>query len=765
MATETDRSPRPGLLSVSLQSPTLSANTDKPLTRAELNAGLLAGSKLGKVPLMTAALDLGATVNIADAKGATPLHYAALFGHADAVALLGERGAADDYKRDMDQETRGMGAGGGPVKNIRVYNSPLHWALVRGQVKCVWLLLTMGYSPLDVDECGNNSMHLACTCTATSRETQLLLVKTLMCAGFDPDARNWYGQRAADLLPSDAHEARRLLARASETTRCPSTGVPFGSEELRYLCHSSGLFFSEEASASVTVRAYEPTMEELEQEVPGVPVRPQVTMPARMGSDLLYKVADAESALETALNPFLPPTLAPALGATTHAATARSPTGGGFGSARKPTEDSVEKKKSEPVTPSAPLGRTIAAIAEEEEEEEDDSECSDSDINFRTKGKPKHAIGASSFDFDASGNATRAASAGSDKGAPRKASNESEGAFSASLLDVEGDTVLAPARELTPPEQEPFLFFGMEHVNNLDACASAVASMKGDPALLARYGLLLRRMAACRAVTAAVSALNARRPVSHRADVTPLLQAIKEAQDSGLPTTSAVLEEARVSASMAIIEAELAACIHVVRSIRVANHSNDADVSRIRIAVEEAQRLDALAADKMEAYARLIPVTANVTADVSPKPVVIIDSMPSVQGETEGFNTSRQQLTISPSVAEVGEAAGESRDQEHVQRNPKLCPDLPGINTALMTKATTLADRLTCEIGVTDAVLAAQKAKACVDDAGTWPQNNIKIYICVLFYISASCCSRRARVRGPQLAASPGIDSGRDDRH
>jgi hypothetical protein len=87
-------------------------------------------------------------------------------------------------------------------------------------------------------------------------------------------------------------EARALLARAAACTRCATTGTPFGSEELRYLCHSTGNFYSEEASVSSNVRAY--------------PDRPrmQVSKPVRFGAEAAYRVADAEVAIRTAINPW-----------------------------------------------------------------------------------------------------------------------------------------------------------------------------------------------------------------------------------------------------------------------------------------------------------------------------------------------------------------------------------------------------------------------------------------------------------------------------
>jgi hypothetical protein len=313
---------------------------------SELNAGLLAAAKLGRRELVGLCLEEGADVDAADEKGMTAIHLAALYGHHDIIALLLARGAAETYKIETDPEH--IAETGGAVGPI-ILNSPLHWSVLRGHLRCVWLLLQAGYSPLDLDQCGNNALHLAAACTAASRETQLLLLRSLMYAGFDPDARNWYGQKAIDLLPSDAHEARRLLLAAQETTRCPSTGAPFGADELRYLCHSTGHVFSEEASVSVTVRAVAPSLEDAlyvpihrtgsggdEPDVgpstgggqggrmdsvarsggegvgAGDALPPSsspssaqyVLMPVRMGADVVYKVADAESALEAALNPF-----------------------------------------------------------------------------------------------------------------------------------------------------------------------------------------------------------------------------------------------------------------------------------------------------------------------------------------------------------------------------------------------------------------------------------------------------------------------------
>jgi ankyrin repeat protein len=46
------------------------------------------------------------------------------------------------------------------ASEIGRYN-PLHWAAFNGHNKVVWTLLRKGFSPLDIDMCGNNSIHQA----------------------------------------------------------------------------------------------------------------------------------------------------------------------------------------------------------------------------------------------------------------------------------------------------------------------------------------------------------------------------------------------------------------------------------------------------------------------------------------------------------------------------------------------------------------------------------------------------------------------------
>ena len=315
------------------------------LPPATLASGFLAACRLGDASLAGACLEAGADVDTADARGRGALALAAGRGHIRVVALLLARGAAARFVHGEAAEgLMGAGGAGGVIGSGGVGSGgigggggfPLHAAVSSGRLRVAWALLAAGFSPMDYDALGNTALHAAAMCTASGgargggRRRQLALLRAVMAAGCDPEARNLLGQRAVDLLPRDAAEARCLLGLAAAATRCPATGAPFGAEELRYLCHSSGIFFSEEASAEVMVRARVPEGEE-EASPAGEGETSAMRMgggggsggggggasrlllvPARMGADLVYAVADAEAALEAALNPFAAATAATA---------------------------------------------------------------------------------------------------------------------------------------------------------------------------------------------------------------------------------------------------------------------------------------------------------------------------------------------------------------------------------------------------------------------------------------------------------------------
>ena len=100
------------------------------MNAAEIEAGLLAAAKLGNKRLVEECLACNARINVADASGLTPLHYAAMFGHHDVVELLISKGAADEYREGRETDDA-EGVGIAPA--VRVLTSPLHIALQRGQ--------------------------------------------------------------------------------------------------------------------------------------------------------------------------------------------------------------------------------------------------------------------------------------------------------------------------------------------------------------------------------------------------------------------------------------------------------------------------------------------------------------------------------------------------------------------------------------------------------------------------------------------------------
>ena len=105
---------------------------------------MLEFAKTGNVAGIRTLLAAGADVDAADASGFTPLHLAAVEGHADvATALL----AAGAY---IEAETEhGF--------------TPLHYAAFRGQVDVVTALLAAGAYPEAEAEGGVTPLHLART--------------------------------------------------------------------------------------------------------------------------------------------------------------------------------------------------------------------------------------------------------------------------------------------------------------------------------------------------------------------------------------------------------------------------------------------------------------------------------------------------------------------------------------------------------------------------------------------------------------------------
>lgn len=77
-------------------------------------------------------------------------------------------------------------------------NTPLLWACVKGNLAIVWALLVDGYSPNDLDDMGNNGLHLAAAAGS------IKIVKTLIDAGVRATHVNTYKNLPIDMATDKA---------------------------------------------------------------------------------------------------------------------------------------------------------------------------------------------------------------------------------------------------------------------------------------------------------------------------------------------------------------------------------------------------------------------------------------------------------------------------------------------------------------------------------------------------------------------------------
>eukprot|EP01039_Chlorochromonas_danica_P004752 gene4752-5209_t len=119
-----------------------------------------------------------------------------------------KRKAAEDEDDELDEDHFDMGLD--PTEQSVDYtrNTPLLWAVQRGHLRIIWLLLTDGYSPNDIDKMENNSLHLA----AAYGDVKNLQV--LINSGGNANAVNYYKNKPLDMAKNKA--VRDMLAIAME---------------------------------------------------------------------------------------------------------------------------------------------------------------------------------------------------------------------------------------------------------------------------------------------------------------------------------------------------------------------------------------------------------------------------------------------------------------------------------------------------------------------------------------------------------------------
>lgn len=714
------------------------------LTPEELSAGLLAAAKLGRRNVVVRTLRVGADINAVDVKGWTALHWASYLGHWRVAELLLQNGAADKYKSDMEASANDPSA-----PRIRVVDSPLHLAVHRGHLRVVYLLLAAGYSVADVDEMGNNCIHLACATTCPVRSVQLELLKTIMCSGFDPDARNWLGQKAVELLPSDAHDASKLLASAEAQTQCASTSTPFGADQHRFLCYSTHKFFCEEASVSTSVRAYAPCTPDVTVPSDGLPVHGvgrrfgwslghsslpiassphdlHLSKPVRFGADVSYRVADAEAGVETCLNPMIDQLTASGAhqGIDVTAVLAASGSGKQAGGASGTAAIDLITGLHSPSSSSSSSSSGFRPL----------------DIQRGVSGSIEEEDGAASPDERQAGAAAT--------------SSSSKRAGSA-----EDPAVRAAREQLASSIWQPELYLTPGHIASLESAVGHARDLHADVQVVARGMTVLRRLQAAAALRDAVAVMQKKRPLADAAaGAAGVEAAIASATAAGVGPT--LVAQARLDLRVAYAEASLQGSIALCSSIPVGTHFYDADIQRLSLAVGEAEGASA-AASRVEAgtgAAEDEDLTAEQAAasaegmrrreesqrlqqqqeraQAKAEAARIAAETAAAEGVAEGDGVAEGKeedvsapAAAAPPVSADGDSAADASEpaaatateEPAVDQAPSkpatrlLLPALPAntirlspVAAAILDQGRALLSRLQCEVGVTDAVAAAE---------------------------------------------------------
>ena len=660
------------------------------LTANELNQGLLAAAKLGKVHLVTKAIEKGADIFTIDNRipgNWTALHFAAYYGHYRVVDVLLHHGANSKYREYIENLANDPLA-----PRIRCLNSPLSWAVIRGHLRCVWLLLNAGYSPMDVDTNGNNCLHLAAACLAPNPLVQLEMIQTIMSQGFDPEVTNWIGQRAIDMLTkknSNNIEAIRLLTTAMNTTKCASSGTTFGADQLRYLCHSTHKFFCEEASVEKKISAFalakngvtvhddmdnnssntddmeiikknnQKKYKEIElihygiaQGIGHLPITKYKTdltllRPVRYGAEISYRITDAESNLETALNPF-----------------------------PEAIQQALEK---------AGYNNNNSSTAPTEESNTNTNESKTSEIPV--------------FDFELE------------------------------------------------------LYLSTENIRNLETAVSQVRELRGDVQLVAKGMAALTRLRAANQLREIITNMMKKRPLEDAILTDNLSAAIETAKQAGVGET--LIRQAQLALRVGLAEIEVIGATVVCNAITVGTHAYDSDISRLQIAIKEAEKAsnEAIRVEnggdifeepvEEKPIAEVVPAPTETTEEPTNPDGTVTESTDNAvtentaEGTTENTDAPATSTTgeTNPTAEEGSSSSSSESPEESVpaestenttntiiestrKSRPRLdIPVLPSnilhlspVHNAVMETGKTLLSRLTCEVKVTDSIGVAESS-------------------------------------------------------
>ncbi|KAA0155986.1 hypothetical protein FNF29_01405 [Cafeteria roenbergensis] len=585
------------------------------MTPEARNVEFINACKTGKYGLCKVMLASSlASVRARDATGWSPLLWSSFNGHHRVVELLLDHGAADDWRdenniEDMLEATQATEEDGpaaqaptGAAAHRKPLNSPLHWAVYRGHLRVVWILLRAGFSSSDVDDRGNTALHLA------AMNGNIDVVRSIMMSGVQVRQLNLDGNDP--LAVASSADARALLRKAAEQRVCPGSKLEFGPRQPQFLCFSTGLFYSDEASNQIQVPAFADT--------------PGVMRPVRVSNEREYEIRDAQAALVAALNPSGRLSLEEIMGASPddddftlgEGVTGIDATNAGLAESGEAAAGLSRGAASSP--PSAPgaggfppapgvgsgvsgapggasagtgtgsgamrkgLNLGVASIVEEGEEDEEEE---DEDEDEEHGGGSGVGGGGAGRDVDdaavgltSPGGSIGGGSDEDDDGTERKRDSV---AVRAAKYDAE------PEGSEFPRDRDEHL--EADDIPALRKAMSAASQLSASVWLVARAERALKRVTAWAEAEREARLVASRRPVGRAAETKPLRQAIARATALGVDDRITALGDV---ARTAEAESRVRDVVRVCSTIPLATHDEDADLARLAACIDELRALD-----------------------------------------------------------------------------------------------------------------------------------------------------------------------------
>jgi ankyrin repeat protein len=725
------------------------------LAESEIHAGLLSASKLGRPRLAARLCELSRdnAVVAVDSRGWAPLHYASFHGHHEVVQVLLRAGAGASFQessaaataawglgveRSMASPAVGGGAAAAPTatRPARVIDSPLHAAVTRGHLRVVWLLLSAGASPADVDSMGNTALHLAAASSAPPAALRAELVATLLGAGSDPHAKNWGGAIPYNMLPRGpaGAPAARLLARVAAETRCASTGVLFGPDAPRFLCSSTGRCYLEGASVPLNVPAFAPALAgvtlpggaprgrtdppppdiegaELGIVVSGAHGSPliavwgrdlSITRPVRFGADAAYRVADAEAALEAAMAPHA--SVAAAAEDTYQAARAASmaASGGGGGDANNLSGAAFGGGGSGGGGDDDSSPQLAVDIDADGDGDGDADELSEKNLMSSPDQADRNDMsGLSPYGLMSSlGSGGLGGGGGGDGGGGGGLGGggrgEATGGFAASGIGHNSATRTPAAVKRHVPLE---LYASRAMLITLEAALDAARDVGGNVQLIAAGGAALSRAAAAAVARDDAIALAAARPLQTRDDAA-LSRAVTSAAAAASAGAGFVFcTFLNIGRALAVTELDIANARVAAERVPIATHTHDAIISRLGSALARAASLAFLATRMASGEEADVPTESEIT-DAGKVTVVSVVEEGGGKVEGGGGGVGGDDVTPPPAVTPVFRLG--------LKPLAELMPPIIPVASSLITPSLALEQRLKAEVSLSDVVIAAE---------------------------------------------------------